>query len=202
MIDRLNAFIRKLPAWPIYIVMVAYAAWLFWLGISGQTGPEPISVLEHDLGSIAIQTFIAVLAITPLRKYVGLNLLKFRRALGLAVFFFVAVHLGVWLFLDVQIASQIWADIIKRPYITVGMISFVLLIPLAVTSNNWSIRKLRGNWRKLHMLSYPAVLLAAIHNVMVQKVWEAEALIYLVLILGLLVLRIQLPRRQASRARA
>ena len=71
-----------------------------------------------------------------------MNLLKFRRAVGLIAFLYVTLHLLVWLLLDVQIVAQIWADILKRPYVTVGMAGFLLLIPLALTSNNLSLRRL------------------------------------------------------------
>jgi len=196
MVKTINSFLRKVPAWPIYIIMVAYFGWLFYLGATGQTGPEPIQVLEHALGDIALQMFIVVLAITPLRKYVGLNLIKFRRAFGLAVFFYVTMHLLVWLILDVGIVAQIWADLIKRPYITIGMTAFVLMVPLAMTSNNRSIRKLGPvRWNQLHKLTYIAVILGAVHNVMIQKVWETEPLIYLMIIVGLLAVRVRLPKR-------
>ena len=194
-----NAFLRRVPAWPIYIVSVAWFAWLFFQALTGAMGPDPVNELEHELGEIALQLMVVVLAITPARKYLGLNLIKYRRALGLAVFFFVAMHLGVWLFLDVQILSQIVQDILKRPYITVGMVSFVLMIPLAITSNNRSIRKLGPQvWNRLHKLTYAAVILGAVHNVMIQKVWEAEALVYLGLIAALLALRIRWVPRVAA----
>lgn len=179
--------------------MVVHFGWLFYRGAAGLTGPEPIKTLEHALGDIAIQVFILVLAISPLRKFVGLNLIKFRRALGLAVFFYVTTHLLVWLILDVGIISQIWADILKRPYITVGMIGFALLVPLAITSNNKSIRRLGPvRWNRLHKLTYGAVILGAIHNVMVQKVWETESVLYLVIIVALLALRLPIPKRIAA----
>ena len=195
-----NAFLRRVPAWPIYIVSVAWFAWLFFQALTGAMGPDPVNALEHALGDVALQLMVVVLAITPARKYLGLNLIKYRRALGLAVFFFVAMHLGVWLFLDVQIVSQIVQDILKRPYITVGMVSFVLMIPLAITSNNRSIHKLGPQvWNRLHKLTYAAVILGAVHNVMIQKVWEAEALVYLGLIAALLALRIRwVPRAAAA----
>lgn len=199
MINSINSIVRRAPAWPVYIVMVLHFGWLFYLGATGQTGPEPIQVLEHSLGDIALQVFVVVLAITPLRRYTGINLIKFRRALGLAVFFYVSMHLLVWLVLDVGILAQIWADLIKRPYITIGMTAFVLMIPLAVTSNNRSIRKLGPlRWNRLHKLTYAAILLGAVHNVMIQKVWETEPLVYLAIIVALLLLRVRLPRRAAT----
>ena len=131
------------------------------------------------------------LCITPLRRFAGVNLLRFRRAVGLIAFFYVLLHLLVWLVLDVQIPAQIWADIVKRPYITVGMAGFALLIPLALTSNNLSVRRLGGlRWRQLHRLTYAAVLLGALHFVMLAKGFQIEPLAYLIAVLGLLALRL------------
>ena len=144
-VQRFNRALSRVPAWPLYILSLVAPIWLLWQGQTGGLGPEPIKALEHELGELALKLLILVLAITPLRNATGINLVKFRRALGLIAFFYVALHLLVWLVLDVAILSQIWADILKRPYITVGMVGFLLLIPAAVTSNNRSIRKL-GVW--------------------------------------------------------
>lgn len=191
----INGALRRVPAWPIYILGILPAVWFFYLGLTGGLGVEPINALERKLGEFALQLFITVMAITPLRKFTGISLIKYRRALGLIVFFYVAVHLLTWLFLDVQIWNQIWKDILKRPYITIGMAAFTMLIPLAITSNNWSIRKLGPMaWKRLHWFSYPAVVLGAVHFIMVQKVWEAEPLIYLTVICALLATRLRLPR--------
>ena len=141
---------------------------------------------------------IAGLAITPLRRVVGLNLIKFRRAIGLLTFYYVVCHLLVWLFLDVQIVSEIWADIIKRPYVTVGMLGFVLMVPLAVTSNNWSVRKLGPRWRSLHKVVYLIAVLGALHFIMLTKGFQLEPLIYMAVILGLLALR--LPKKRLPRS--
>jgi len=111
----------------------------------------------------------AGLLVTPLRRFAGLSLLRFRRMLGLIAFYYICAHLLTWLLLDVRNPSAIWADIVKRPYITIGMIGFLALVPLAVTSNNASIRKLGAlGWRRLHMLVYPAVILGAVHFVMLR----------------------------------
>ncbi len=188
--QKINAILRRVPAWPIYILMILPVLWYFYQGATGALGPEPISELQHRLGKLALQIFIVVLAITPLRTYTKISLIKYRRALGLAVFFLVSVHLSVWLILDVGDLGRIWKDIIKRPYITIGMTAFALIIPLAITSNNLSIRKLGPQaWKRLHQLAYLAVILGATHNVMVQKVWELQPLIYLGLIVALLVTR-------------
>ena len=166
---------------------------------------EPIKALEQELGEFALQLLIVGLAVTPLRRFAGLNLIRFRRAIGLMAFFYVALHLLTWLVLDVQILSQIWADIVKRPYITIGMAGFVLLVPLALTSNNWSVRRLGPRWRKLHKLTYLAVLLGGVHYLMLAKGLQLEPLLYLGVILGLLALRIEpgkLRRRIGRRSAA
>ena len=137
-----------------------------------------------------MQLLILGLAISPLRRHLGLNLMKFRRAIGILTFSYVALHLLVWLVLDVQVPSQIWADIVKRPYITVGMAAFLLMLPLAITSNNWSVRKMGPAWRKMHRLVYLAAILGGLHYVMLAKGFQIEPLIYLLVILGLLALRL------------
>ncbi len=198
LIDYSNATVRRIPTWVLYILCALPAPWLFYLGVTGGLGVEPIKALEHELGEIALQFLIAGLCITPLRKHLGLNLLKFRRAIGLMAFFYVTLHLLVWLVLDVQILSQIWADILKRPYITVGMAGFALLIPLAMTSNNWSVRKLGPTWRSLHKLTYVAALLGGLHFVMLSKGFQLEPLLYLAAIIGLLALRIRPMRKKQA----
>lgn len=192
-LSTLNTALRRVPSWLVYLCGLAPAVWLFWQGLTGELGVEPIEALEHRYGELALQFLIASLAVTPLRRIVGLNLMSHRRALGLLSFAYVVCHLLVWLLLDVQIPSQILADIAKRPYITVGMLAFVLLVPLALTSNVVSIRKLGTRWRKLHKLSYPAAILAAVHFVLLAKGFQIEPLLYLGGIGVLLVLRLRLP---------
>ncbi|WP_099827707.1 protein-methionine-sulfoxide reductase heme-binding subunit MsrQ [Oceaniglobus indicus] len=191
---RINGALRPLPTWPIYVVLGAVPFWWLYLGFTGGLGVEPIRALEHRLGELGLQVLIASLCITPLRRFFGIHLIKFRRALGLMVFYLISLHLLVWLVLDVQLPGQIWADIVKRPYITVGMAAFLLLIPLAVTSNTWSIRRLGPKaWQRLHKLVYVSVVLGAVHWVMLVKGWQIEPLLYLGAILFLLALRLPNP---------
>ncbi|MEM8582599.1 MAG: ferric reductase-like transmembrane domain-containing protein, partial [Pseudomonadota bacterium] len=149
--DWINRSSAKLPSWLIYAGALAYALWLFYLGLTGGLGIEPIEVLEHRYGKVALQFIVLGLAVTPLKVYARINLQKHRRAIGVTAFGFVLAHLLVWALLDVQTLERVWADILKRPYVTIGMASFLLLVPLALTSNNLSLRKLGGaSWRKLH----------------------------------------------------
>ncbi|WP_109310795.1 protein-methionine-sulfoxide reductase heme-binding subunit MsrQ [Ruegeria sp. AU67] len=186
----LNQILRRIPMWLVYLLGALPAPWLFYQGLTGGLGVDPIEALEHRYGELALQLLIVVLAISPLRRFFGLNLLKFRRALGVLTFAYVSLHLLVWLVLDVQFPSQIWADILKRPYITVGMAAFILMIPLAVTSNNLSLRKLGARWRILQRLVFPAAILGGLHYVMLAKGFQIEPLVYLSLIVSLILLRI------------
>lgn len=188
--DRVNQTARRVPAWFVYVLGILPAGYFLYLGLSGGLGAEPIKALEHELGEFALKLLIAGLCITPLRKHLGVNLLKFRRAIGIMTFVYVALHLLVWLVLDVQIATQIWADIVKRPYITVGMGAFALMIPLAVTSNAYSVRRMGVRWRKLHKLTYGIAVLGALHFIMLSKGLQLEPLIYMGVVLILLALRI------------
>jgi sulfoxide reductase heme-binding subunit YedZ len=196
--DQLNSVARRIPSAPLYVLAALPGIWFFYQGLTGGLGAEPIKALEHKLGELALQFLIAGLTITPLRRLLGVNLLKFRRMLGLVAFCYVLTHLLVWLLLDVQLLSQIWADILKRPYITVGMVGFVVLVPLALTSNNWSIRRLGAKWRALHRLAYVAAVLGAVHFVMLVKGVQIEPLLYLVGVLALLSLRIRRSRRKVA----
>ncbi|WP_146592386.1 protein-methionine-sulfoxide reductase heme-binding subunit MsrQ [Puniceibacterium confluentis] len=194
-----NSTLRLVPTWPLYILCALPPVWFVYQGLTGGLGVEPIKALEARLGELALQFLVAGLAITPLRRHIGLNLLRFRRLIGLAAFYYVSAHLLVWLVLDVQIVSQIWADIVKRPYVTVGMAAFLLLIPLAITSNTWSIRRLGQKWRRLHKLVYAATLLGAVHFIMLVKGFQIEPLLYLGTIVLLLALRLPpLRRRQMA----
>jgi sulfoxide reductase heme-binding subunit YedZ len=147
-------------------------------------------VLERAYGEVALILMVVGLTVTPLRKWTGVNLIKFRRAIGVTAFFYVLAHFLVFAILDVQSVSRVWTEIVKRPYVTVGMASFLMLIPLAVTSNSLSVRKLgAATWRKMHKLTYPAAILGAIHSLWLVKGFQLEPIIYLLVILGLIAVR-------------
>ncbi len=198
--DSINSALRRVPVWVVYLLCLLPVPWLLYLAQTGGLGREPIKALEHELGLIALQLLIAGLCVTPLRQYLGLNLMKFRRSIGVLAFTYVALHLAVWVVLDMSLLwGQMWADIWKRPYITVGMAGFVVLLPLAITSNNLALRKLGAvSWRKLHKLTYVAVLLGGIHYLWLVKGFQVEPILYMAAIVGLLALRLVKPRRRSE----
>lgn len=196
---RANSGLRRVPVAILYIMGLVWAVWQFWLGATGGLGVEPIEALEHRYGKIALQLLVLGLAITPLRQAAGLNLMRFRRAIGVLCFGYLCAHLLVWAILDVQSLAAVWADIAKRPYVTIGMAGFVLLVPLALTSNNWAVRWLGPQrWRGLHRLVYPAALLGVGHYVWQAKGFQIEPLAYLAAVVVLLAMRIRPPRRRVA----
>ena len=198
-LDPINAGLRRIPAFPIYVVSLVYAGWLFWLGLTGGLGADPVKKLEHAYGEAGLYLLVAGLCVTPLRRVLGLNLMKYRRAIGLACFFFITLHLMVWAVLDVQRLDRVWADIVKRPYITVGMAAFLLLVPLAITSNTWSVRRLGPLWARLHRLVYPAAILGGVHYLMLVKGWQIRPMIFLLVIVVLVAWRYRPKTWRASR---
>ena len=198
-VDTVNQSLRRVPTWTIYIVGAAWVVWMFYLAATNQMGPEPINALEREYGELGLKLIVLGLMVTPLRTWTGVNLLKFRRAIGVTAFFVVLAHFLVWAVLDVQSFGRMWTEVVKRPYVTVGMIAFVLMVPLALTSNNRSIRKLGANWRKLHKLTYPIAAFAVLHYIWLVKGFQIEPIIYGMIVGVLLVLRVNLRNRTVSK---
>ena len=186
----------------IYLVGMLPAGWALYRGLTDQLGADPLNTLERLLGLWALRFLIVCLAITPLRRLGGPNLLRYRRTIGLLAFYYALLHLTVYVVLDQGLdLAAVWADIIKRPYITIGMVAFAILVPLAVTSNNAMIRRLGGAaWARLHRWVYVAAAAAAVHFVMVVKAWPPEPLVYAALVSTLLLYRaVAYLHKQASK---
>ena len=185
-----NRFFRSVPSWSIYLAGAALAAWMIFLALSGGAGPDPVKALERGFGERGLQFLIAALCITPLR-WVGLNLIKFRRAVGLVGFGFVVLHFASWLTLDMGLRwAEIANDLVKRPYIIIGFAAFLALVPLAITSNNVAIRQMgAASWKRLHRLAYPATVAGAVHFVMIGKVYTLQSSLYLAAVVALLAIR-------------
>ena len=189
--DRLNALARRVPTWVVYLLGLVPLGFLVWGAFFGGLGADPVKAIERGLGERGLQFLLASLAITPLRR-VGLNLICFRRALGLLSFIYVTLHLVAWIWLDMGLRwNEMLADLTKRPFVILGMIGFVAMLPLAATSWNGAIRRMGpAAWNRLHRLAYVAILAGVVHLALLSKVWTTEVLIYFCLGIGLLALRL------------
>lgn len=150
----------------VFILSLIPCALLVYYAFSGQLTANPIEFITHFTGDWAIYFLLITLSVTPLRVITGTNsLIQFRRMLGLFAFFYVCMHVTTYFVLDQFFDLQaILADIVKRPYITVGFTAFVLLIPLAVTSTRKMVARLGARrWNQLHTLIYPLTGLAILH---------------------------------------
>lgn len=184
--------LTALPRWAIYLLGFLPAVYYMERAVSNKLGADPLAVLENALGEWALIFLVAGLCITPVMRLMRINLIKYRRPIGLLAFTYVVLHFTTYLVLDRQLNFwEIWTDIVKRPYITIGTAAFLLLLPLAVTSNDRSVRKLGTHtWRKLHKLVYVAAFCGALHYMLLVKSWPLEPIVYLLLVVGLLGLRL------------
>src|ERR1700689_4513423 len=199
----------------VFLICLIPAGVLIWDAFNNGLGSNPTQFLEHATGDWTLRFVAITLSVTPLRKILRHpQLIRFRRMLGLFAFFYGCCHLSVYLTFDqVFDLHGIWADVMKRRYITVGFAGFVLLIPLALTSTAGWIRRLGGKrWQLLHRLVYATAILGVIHYYWLVKSDVREPLEYAFVIGALLLWRIgawlierrrrQLPGRLQNKERA
>lgn len=156
----------------LFINALIPLALLSWDAYFGQLGANPVEFFLRTTGILTLVFLFITLTVTPLRKIFGWNsLIKFRRMLGLYAFFYGFLHLLTYSVFDRSLSiPAIIGDTVQRPFILVGMLAFLLMIPLAVTSTNGMIKRLGGkNWQKLHRLTYPAAIFGIIHFWWIQK---------------------------------
>ena len=196
--DRVTQFARRIPVNAVYLAGLMPFVWIVWLTFTNGLGPDPVKAIELRLGELGLQFLVAGLAVTPLR-WAGLNLIRFRRAIGLLAFFYVAMHLLTWVVLDMGLRwEEMAADLVKRWYIIIGMVGFAAMVPLALTSNNGAIRRLgAAAWGRLHRLTYVAALAGALHYVVLVKAWPVEPLLYLGAVCFLLLARLWRNRQRS-----
>jgi methionine sulfoxide reductase heme-binding subunit len=172
----------KVLVWGVCLAPLAQLGYRAW---NADLGANPISLITNTLGDWTLRILLASLAMTPLRIVFGLSWpITLRRLLGLFTFAYVCMHFAVWIVLDFFFDwPRMWADIVKRPFITMGMLALLSLIPLAATSTTGMIRRLGArNWTRLHRLAYVAAVFAALHYLWLAKVgvkdpyWYAAAL--------------------------
>jgi sulfoxide reductase heme-binding subunit YedZ len=199
---QINKTLAKISPWWIYGIGLVPAAWYFYLGAINALGADPIRSFEHLLGEWALRFMILTLLVTPVRELTRINFYRFRRAFGLLVFYYVLFHFLTYFILDRAMnLPVIFVDIFKRPYIILGMIAFVCLITLAVTSNSWSIRNLRRWWGRLHRLVYLVAVLGVVHFFMAVKSWPPRPFFYATaigILLAYRLVRFGLDQRRAA----
>jgi methionine sulfoxide reductase heme-binding subunit len=176
----------------LFLVCLLPLAQLIQAWYADALGANPIEAITHATGEWTLRFLLITLAVTPLRRLTGLHwLLRLRRMLGLFCFFYASLHFTTYIWLDQFFDLQgIAKDIVKRPFITVGFAAFVLLVPLAITSNNFAIRRLGGRqWQSLHRSVYGIAILAVLHFWWLVKKDISEPLLYAVILALLLGLR-------------
>jgi sulfoxide reductase heme-binding subunit YedZ len=193
----------------VFLLCLAPVGFIAWNVFHDPTAQaDPVAFITHRTGDWTIRFIIFTLAITPLRKILHLpQLIRFRRMVGLYAFFYVFLHFSTWVVLDHFFNwSEMWADVLKRRFITVGFTAFVLMIPLAITSTAGWIRRLGGRrWQRLHKLIYVIAILGVIHYAWLVKSDEHKPIFYGTLVGLLLAYRLVvwiINRTKRSPARA
>ncbi|MFK7963530.1 MAG: protein-methionine-sulfoxide reductase heme-binding subunit MsrQ [Burkholderiaceae bacterium] len=207
---RSNSLPARIAWFKIGVFLVALIPFLrlFWLGYQDELTANPIEFVTRSTGIWTLVFLCITLAVTPVRRLTGqVWLIRFRRMLGLFAFFYASVHFTTYVWFDQWFdVAEIFKDVFKRPFITAGFAAFVLMVPLAVTSNQWSMRWLKRRWQLLHQLIYLIAPIGLVHFW-----WHKsgkndyfEPIIYagvIALLLGLrLVWRQQARRAQKARA--
>ena len=165
-----------------------------------ELGPEPIKKIMHHFGEWTLIFICLTLAMSPLKRFTPFKFwTKFRRMLGLYVFFYATVHLLIYVGLDYRFDwDPILNDVLKKKYIFIGFSAWLLLIPLAATSSQKMIKLLKHNWKKIHKLIYVIAVFGSLHYIWLSKTIFFKPLIYFIIILVLLTLRIKIKNRNIN----
>ena len=193
--------LRRLPTGVVWALGALPLALLVRDVFAGGLGVDPVRDIEHRLGRTAVYFLIASLCVTPLLRLGRVNLMKFRRPLGLLSASYAGLHLLAWVVLDMGLRwEQALRDIARRPYLTIGMVVLVILAVLAATSSNAAIRRLGARrWGVIHRLVYLAAPLALFHWLLAHKIWPAKPLLILGAVAILLGLRLVWARARRRR---
>ncbi len=165
---------------------------LLWAAFNDGLGANPVEKLTHETGDWTLRFLLTTLSMSPLRQWTGqASFIRFRRMFGLYTFFYGCCHFSIWFVADhsLNLAGMI-EDILERPYITLGFSALVLMLPLAITSNQAMIRRLGNKWKSLHQLVYLIISLGILHFVWLVKADYLEPTIYAIIALILLVHRV------------
>jgi sulfoxide reductase heme-binding subunit YedZ len=177
----------------LFVVCLVPLSLVIWRAVEGQLGANPVQTITHQTGLWGLRLLLVTLAVSPLRRLTGWgSVVRFRRMLGLFAFFYVLLHFLTYMVIDQQLSlHDIVEDVAKRPYVTVGFMAFVLLIPLAATSTDGMIRRLGGKrWKQLHQLVYVIAVAGCFHYLWLVKADTRDPLIYFSILTALLALRL------------
>jgi methionine sulfoxide reductase heme-binding subunit len=188
----------------VFVVALSPFLWLTFRGLTGRLSANPIEDITLTTGIWALRWLLVSLAITPFRRLTGWQrVIQYRRMFGLFAFFYASLHLLTYIVLDQGLAFQfILPDIVKRPYITMGMTAFTLMVPLALTSTKGWIRRLGRKWQLLHRLVYISGIAACLHFLWKVKVAIGEPVYYAAILGALLAFRLLWRLRSTARARS
>ena len=173
------------------LCLVPFSA-LLWAAFNDGLGANPVEKLTHETGEWTLRLLLITLGVSPLRQWTGqAAFLRFRRILGLYTFFYACCHFSIWFIADhsLDLAAMI-EDIVERPYITLGFSALMLMLPLAITSNQVMIRRLGKKWKTLHQLVYLVILLGVLHFIWLVKADYLEPTIYAIIAMILLAHRV------------
>lgn len=186
----------------LFLLCLVPLGFLLLRTINNDLGANPVEVLTHETGDWALRFLLITLAITPLRMMAGQGwLIRYRRMLGLFAFFYALLHFAIYLWIDQAFLwSEIAADIVKRPYITIGFAAFLILLPLALTSTRSMVRRLGKRWPVLHKSVYVAALLGVLHFLWLVKADYREPGLYLLIFIVLMLFRMPVFKSRLQRA--
>ena len=204
-------FVRRVLKPVVFVACLAPAAWLLYRALWGDLGVNPLETLTNETGIWTLRLLVATIAITPIRWLTKWNpIITFRRMIGLFAFFYGTIHFFIYFLFDRSLQFDgLWEDVSLRPYITMGFIAFVLMIPLALTSTTGWIRRLGGQrWNLLHRLVYVSVIGGVLHYWWKVKLDVTNPMVYAAIAAVLLAWRVvkafnkREARRTAARASA
>ncbi|MCP4472415.1 MAG: sulfoxide reductase heme-binding subunit YedZ [Gammaproteobacteria bacterium] len=189
----LSAALKSAYAKPVvHLLCLAPLCLLLVAAFNDALGANPVEKLTHETGEWTLRLLLVTLSLSPLRQWTGeAAWIRFRRILGLYCYFYCCCHFSIWFIADHSLdPGSMIEDIVKRPYITLGFSAFLLLLPLALTSNQAMIRRLGKKWKSLHQLVYLVLLLGVLHFIWQVKTDYLEPTIYAIIAMILLIHRV------------
>tara|TARA_B100001094_G_C18061379_1_gene735269 strand:- start:475 stop:1059 length:585 start_codon:yes stop_codon:yes gene_type:complete len=192
LIKYFKTIVFLLCSWPLIVISLDI--------YYNELGAEPVKKIMNHFGEWTLIFICLTLSMSPLKRFTNLSIwIKFRRMLGLFVFFYATIHLLTYIGLDYRFDWQpILNDVLKKKYIFIGFSAWLLLIPLAITSSKKMIKILKNKWKVLHKLIYVIAIFGSLHYIWLSKTIFFKPLIYTIIIIVLLVLRIKIKKKDIN----